>query len=424
MSVNPATALVVETVPLSAEPELLDLLSSSSPLLWWRRNEGMIGIDPLVTLNFSGHNRFAEAATAWKEIVSAAKITDQVNLDGTGLVGFGTFAFRYNSELPSVLIIPRLIIGRRGGTSWLTRVSQATENLAPLGTDEAERVLSDIQKNSAQHGNAPHITLRQGQQDEAGFLSSVTHAVERINAGVVEKVVLSRDLIGEVPSDTDLRIPLRRMAESYPDCWTFSVDGLFGSSPETLISVHGTKLSARVLAGTARRGIDSRTDLDNAAQLASSQKDLDEHGYATRSVVNALTSFTSSLTVSESPFTLKLPNLWHLATDIAGTLSSGSTSLDLVNALHPTAAVAGTPTAAAGDVIDELEPFDRGRYAGPVGWVGADGDGEWAIALRCAQVTENTIRAYAGGGIVSDSIPETEFIETEMKFRPVIDALS
>jgi menaquinone-specific isochorismate synthase len=121
---------------------------------------------------------------------------------------------------------------------------------------------------------------------------------------------------------------------------------------------------------------------------------------------------------------LKLPNLWHLATDIAGTLASGSNSLDLVFALHPTAAVAGTPTVAAVEVIDDLEPFDRGRYAGPVGWIGADGDGEWAIALRCAQLTDSTVTAYAGCGIVSDSVPANELVETEMKFRPIVDALS
>jgi menaquinone-specific isochorismate synthase len=142
-----------------------------------------------------------------------------------------------------------------------------------------------------------------------------------------------------------------------------------------------------------------------------------------QSVLDALRPHSPNLATSELPFTLKLPNLWHLATDVAGTLNDGSTSLDLIDALHPTAAVAGAPTADAVDLIDELEPFDRGRYAGPVGWVGADGDGEWAIALRCAQVSPNgNLTAYAGCGIVADSDPDRELAETTMKFRPIVEA--
>ena len=149
----------------------------------------------------------------------------------------------------------------------------------------------------------------------------------------------------------------------------------------------------------------------------------DEHEFAVQSVVASLRPHTSVLTTSEVPFTVKLPNLWHLATDVEGTLSDGSTSLDLIAAMHPTAAVAGTPTADALAIIRELEPFDRGRYAGPVGWVGADGDGEWAIALRCAQVSPTgDVTAYAGCGIVLDSDPDHELAETKMKFRPVVEA--
>src|SRR5690606_13107030 len=122
-----------------------------------------------------------------------------------------------------------------------------------------------------------------------------------------------------------------------------------------------------------------------ATELTTSTKDIDEHGYAVRSVLSALKPFTPAIAASELPFALKLPNLWHLASDIEGTIAAEHTSLDLVAALHPTAAVAGTPRDAALRVISDLEPFDRGRYAGPVGWVGGNGDGEWAIALRGAQ---------------------------------------
>ena len=414
----------MESVSLTASPELFALLRVDSPLLWWRRGDGMVGIGEIETLSFSGKTRIAEAGAAWREISDTAQITDAVNIAGSGLIAFGTFAFRSTSAVPSVLIIPQLVVGHRAGQSWLTRISFADEEVSPLTTQSASELLTELVNSNASLGQAPLVPLSPASLSEEGFTTAVNKAIERIEGGEVEKVVLARELEGTLGTGADLRVAITRLAESYPDCWTFSVDGLFGSSPETLITVHGKKVTARVLAGTAKRGNDSATDLASAAELASSHKDLDEHGFATRSVLNALAPYAQQLTVSESPFTLKLPNVWHLATDIAGTLASGSNSLDLVSALHPTAAVAGTPTAAAVEVIDDLEPFDRGRYAGPVGWIGAEGEGEWAIALRCAQLTDSTITAYAGCGIVSDSVAAQELVETEMKFRPIIDALS
>jgi menaquinone-specific isochorismate synthase len=384
----------------------------------------MVGIGELETLSFSGKSRIADAGAAWREVSAAAQVTDAVSVAGSGLIAFGTFAFRSTSAVPSVLIIPKLVVGHRAGTSWLTRISYADDEVAPLTHASASELLAEYLNSNEKLGSAPLVPLSPASLSEEGFTSAVNKAIERINAGEVEKVVLARELEGTLPTGSDLRVAITRLAESYPDCWTFSVDGLFGSSPETLITVHGKKVTARVLAGTAKRGSDNASDLAQAAELASSNKDLDEHGFATRSVLNALTPYAQQLSVSDAPFTLKLPNVWHLATDIAGTLAQGSNSLDLVSALHPTAAVAGTPTAVAVEVIDDLEPFDRGRYAGPVGWIGADGDGEWAIALRCAQLTGSTVTAYAGCGIVSDSVAAQELSETDMKFRPIIDALS
>jgi menaquinone-specific isochorismate synthase len=182
-------------------------------------------------------------------------------------------------------------------------------------------------------------------------------------------------------------------------------------------------VSARVLAGSRARGADALEDQDAAVALATSTKDQDEHQYALQSLLTSLRPHSRNITTSELPFTLKLPNLWHLASDVEAELTDGSTSLDLIAVLHPTAAVAGTPTTAALALIDELEPFDRGRYAGPVGWVGADGDGEWAVALRCAEVSPTgDITAYAGAGIVAESDAEMELAETRMKFRPIVEA--
>jgi menaquinone-specific isochorismate synthase len=229
--------------------------------------------------------------------------------------------------------------------------------------------------------------------------------------------------VGALPPTADLRRPLRELAAAYPDCWTFAVDGLLGASPETLVQVAGGRVSARVLAGTAGRGVDAATDRAAAAELLASDKNQDEHAFALESVLASLRPHAADLQASERAFPLELPNLWHLASDISGTLGDASSSLDLLDALHPTAAVAGSPTGAALRAIAELEPFDRGRYAGPVGWVGADGEGEWAVALRCAQVSpDGRITAYAGAGIVQGSDPDAELAETGIKFRPILDA--
>jgi menaquinone-specific isochorismate synthase len=267
------------------------------------------------------------------------------------------------------------------------------------------------------------LTMLPGALTREAYKRAVVAATERIRAGELEKVVLARDLRAHLPVESDVRRALVELALGYPDCWTYAVDGMLGSSPETLVRVHGGTLDARVLAGTSARGRDAASDHDSADDLLGSSKDLHEHAVAVRSVVDALAQHTSTLEASRQPFPLKLPNLWHLATDVSGTLSDGSGSLDLVAALHPTAAVAGTPTDVALRVIHELEPFDRERYAGPVGWIGANGDGEWAIALRGAQVkASGDITAYAGCGIMGDSVPERELAETSMKFRPITEA--
>ena len=186
-------------------------------------------------------------------------------------------------------------------------------------------------------------------------------------------------------------------------------------------------MTSRVLAGTIRRTGDDERDLALAATLARSSKDLEEHEYAVRSVADSLAPHCTSMNVPESPFVLHLPNVMHLATDVAGVAAGSATSLDLAAALHPSAAVGGTPASEAKALIAEIEGMDRGRYAGPVGWMDADGDGEWGIALRAGAVDPadpRTVRLFAGCGIVADSDPASELAEAQAKFVPVRDALT
>jgi menaquinone-specific isochorismate synthase len=240
--------------------------------------------------------------------------------------------------------------------------------------------------------------------------------------------VLARDLVATAGGEIDVRWPLRRLAESYPMCWTFHVDGLFGATPEMLVRRERGLVTSRVLAGTIRRTGDDARDLALAATLARSSKDLEEHEYAVRSVADALAPHCSSMNVPEAPFVLHLPNVMHLATDVAGVIHDAAdpagTSLDLAEALHPSAAVGGTPTDVATALIGEIEGMERGRYAGPVGWMDATGDGEWGLALRSAELDGSTVRLFAGCGIVADSDPAAELAEAQAKFVPVRDSLS
>ncbi|NRD25254.1 chorismate-binding protein [Frigoribacterium sp. VKM Ac-2836] len=402
-----APSLAVRTTRIDHVSPLLDVVDRARPLVFVRGGAGMAGVGEALRLEFSGPDRMTEAADVWRAVAAAASVHDEVGVPGTGLIAFGSFAFDDESDEKSVLIVPSIVIGRRDGVAWITRVDGAE---LPAGKPV---------------GASVRLSLVDGALGADGYAQAVAGAVQAIEDGRVSKVVLARDLVGRLPAEADLRLVAATLLTAYPDCYAFAVDGLIGASPETLVKSERGEVSARVLAGSAARGVDATTDEQAALALATSPKDLDEHAFALRSLLLSLGPHARDVVTGEQPFTLRLPNLWHLASDVRGRLTDGSSSLDLIASLHPTAAVAGTPTQEALSLIRELEPFDRGRYAGPVGWVGADGDGEWAIALRCAQVDrDGSVRAFAGAGVVAESVPEREVAETAMKFRPVVDAFS
>lgn len=415
----PTPRLRVVTREIDPLEDVLSYTSPSHPTYWNRRGDVMAAYGEAAAFVTTGDPAEAGVAQWWRAVAADAEIDDPVGLPGTGLIAFGSFAFDPQSSARSILSVPWLVVARRGGRSWVTRITH-------VGDDR-----SDARPQRTEYGPHWSATLGPGALDPSGYQDAVRGGLAAIASGEVSKVVLARDLAGSLPAGSDLRRLARALATGYPDCWTFAVDGLIGASPETLVTVSGGTVTARVLAGTTPRGADADADTAASLALATSAKDQDEHLYAVQSVLAALRPHTSALAASEQPFLLKLPNVFHLATDVEGDLVGGASALDLVAALHPTAAVAGTPTDAALAVIRRLEPFDRGRYAGPVGWVGANGDGEWAIALRCAQFDlDDTsgdgipLRAHAGAGIVAGSDPEAEMLETRVKFRPIVDALA
>jgi menaquinone-specific isochorismate synthase len=417
-SATPAPAagpLVVRTVDLDLDVAtgLLALLPTDRPVTWLRRGEGLVGWGLAAEIRTSGPARFADASTWWSETTARAVVRDEVDEPGSGLVCFGTFAFA-DEPGDSVLSVPEVVVGRRGSRAWLTTVTRGSleqHGTVTLADPPAEPLA---------------VSFADGALDGERWMSVVADAVARINAGELEKVVLARDLVATADGPVDVRWALARLARDYPMCWTFHVDGLFGATPELLVRRERGLVTSRVLAGTIRRTGDDERDLALAATLARSSKDLEEHEYAVRSVADALDPHCSSMNVPEAPFVLHLPNVMHLATDVAGVVHDAETvsSLQLAEALHPSAAVGGTPTPAATRLIHELEGMERGRYAGPVGWMDADGDGEWGIALRSAEIRGSTVRLFAGCGIVADSDPEAELAESQAKFVPVRDALA
>lgn len=393
---------------------LLSLLPDSAPCAWIRQNEGLVAWGEVARFDTDGASRFATAEQWWRRMVTTAVIRDEVRLPGSGPVAFGSFAF---DDLPgsSSLVLPQTIVGYRNGRWWVTTisVSGSLPNVAVLSQDYPSR--------------PGLVTFSDGAHRGTEWTQIVAEAVRRINAGDLEKVVLARDLVADSSEPIDLRWPVQRLAERYPRCWTFAVDGLIGATPELLVRRERGLVTSRVLAGTIRRSGDDTHDLALAASLARSSKDLEEHEYAVRSVADAMEPFCSSINVPDAPFVLHLPNVMHLATDLAGVASDGSSSLRLVDALHPSAAVGGTPTNAAQQLIREIEGLDRARYAGPVGWLDATGDGEWGIALRCAQLdlgTRSRMRLFAGCGIVAGSDPSDELAESIAKLVPMREALS
>ncbi|TDD64200.1 isochorismate synthase [Jiangella aurantiaca] len=409
----PASApMVVRTTEVPDPGPLLELLPEDFPMAWVRQGEGVVGWGQAARFDTIGANRFVAADRWWRRMVGTAVVRDEVRLPGSGPVAFGSFAF---DDVPgsSSLVLPDTVVGHRSGRWWVTTID-VTGNL-PGGA-----ALPDVSR--ARRPAA--VAYADGAHSGTEWEAIVAEAVRRITAGELEKVVLARDLIAESPEPIDLRWPLQRLSDGYPHCWTFSVDGMIGATPELLVRRERGLVTSRVLAGTIRRTGDDEHDLALAASLARSSKDLEEHEYAVRSVADALAPFCSSMNVPESPFVLHLPNVMHLATDLAGVTDSDASSLALAAALHPSAAVGGTPTAVALDVIREIEGLDRARYAGPVGWMDGRGDGEWGIALRSAEVSGSRLRLFAGCGIVAGSDPAAELAESVAKLVPMRDALS
>ncbi len=455
------------TVPLDGKDfpgGLPAFLVRDDVLCWTRREAGLAGFGEIARFTATGPERFLEADIWWRHLVLEAEVTDSVELPGTGPVAFGSFAFSKTSAHESRLIVPEIAVGVRDGQVWLTQLTfddgLLTEDTARAALDRWLRSVAapaavppgstTAAADPAGDGSlgavatkgggavvrplplAAGATLHTGSLSEEAWMAAVEAGVAEIRTGALEKLVLARDVVATIPSGVHAAEVLRELATRYRECWTYGVDGLVGATPEMLIQVEGRTAQARVLAGTLDRRDAHGADglpMDYATRvLAGSEKQRHEHEIAIQSLTTQLAPFSEAMNAHDEPFILELPNVWHLASDVKAELAEIEghvpTCLALINALHPTAAVCGTPTQVAGALIRKLEHLDRGPYAGPVGWLDAAGNGEWGIALRGAVIeSPDTVRLYAGCGIVDGSQPEAELAETWAKFRPMLESL-
>jgi isochorismate synthase len=400
-------ALVARTRRVDQDLDLVSLAGGEGVLLE-RSRAGLAGRGCVVRADVGSVD----------EILAGIEVDDDVQLPGSGPVAFGALPFRRGS---GALVVPEVVWGRsQDGERWVTTITAADA----LPIDPA--TLCSPQP--AEPGRAPgRVTVAPARPAEwwCELVATATKAMREAGPDGLQKVVLARELTVEADQPFDRAAILTRLRAAYPGCFLFHVDGFLGASPELLVGRAGDVVRAQPMAGTAPRGGDPSTDARLGAALLASPTYRHEHQITIDMVYDALLPWCSYLDYEAEPSVVGVANVQHLATMVEGRLSQPAPSvLELVGALHPTPAVSGWPRDLADEWIAEHEGFDRGRYAGAVGWVDQAGNGTWAVSIRCADVDGATARLYAGNGIVADSDPATELAETQAKLQAVLSALT
>ena len=398
---------------------LCDLVGEAGTTAWISgvggEQRGLVGVGEIARENFTGRERFSRAQRWWSDVLQT--VSHEGGHDQS-LTAFMSFSFSPDQS-DSVVVVPETLI-RRVSEGIVITTAQQLVAANPMEFLETIRAHTS----ASQHTS---VQWRDGSHALSTWQARVSDAVGRIESGALDKVVLARSIIGECDAPVNIGWVLHRLNSAYPSCWTFFVDGWLGATPELLVSRTGDIVHSRVLAGTMKRSTDQFLDGDLAAQLRDSAKDLAEHEYAVRSVADVLSAHCTDLAVPAEPSILQLANVQHLATDVQGSLADDVPAVALAGSLHPTAAVCGTPTERAAALITELEAMDRQRYAAPIGWSDANGDGEYGIALRCAHIRDESrtsFELFAGCGIVAGSTPESERVESEAKLQAMRRALT
>ena len=420
-------SLVARTRMLSIDVDLVSLCDDSD-VLFVTDGVGLVGIGCALRLVVPRGDGASTSAVVAQELAAIERL-DDLDLPGTGAVGLGAFPFNVHED--GELIVPRITIGRSvdGGT-WVTTVSSADDEPSEQEIDavlqRATAMGTGFARDAGLHASSSspsHFELHPLRSPEQ-WCAAVTTATQRLAAGEARKVVLARGI--EIVTDRPIRpsAVISQLRRTFPASHLFSIDGFVGATPELLVERSGVVVRAHPMAGTAPRSGDRETDARLAAALLASTNTRDEHRHTIDMVHDTLLPWCSYLDEEADPSIVAVANVQHLSTRLEGQLSEPIASvLDLVGALHPTPAVGGMPRDAALALIDELEDLDRGRYAGPVGWVDAQGNGTWAVGIRSAQINGTRTRVHAGVGVVADSQAEQELAETRAKLQTMLGAI-
>jgi menaquinone-specific isochorismate synthase len=419
---------LVSRTRLLAPGEVEDLLAVLGPdgFAWIRSGAGFVTAGVAARLPVrSGPGRFAEAAGVVAEALQSIRIDGPSPIDETGPCPgpIAVGALPFDDRNPGSLVVPALVVMRRAdGSGWLTTISPAGDpepGYPPPAPGAAANGVNGHQVPAAGAGVA-----RREVPGHAVWTESVRRILAAIDAGEVRKVVLARQLVVEAGGPFDRRVILDRLRRTHPSCFTYAAGNFVGASPELLIRRRGAEVASCPMAGTVRRGDTPEEDEALVAGLRRSVKEAEEHRLLVEAVVSALAPVCTGPPKAGEPDVVRFPTVSHLATRVSGLLREPAPSaLALAGLLHPTPAVGGLPRPGALAAIAALEGFERGLYAGPVGWVDANGDGEWAVALRGAQLDGRRARLVAGAGIVAGSDPDAEWAETEAKLRPMLAAV-
>ncbi len=339
-----------------------------------------------------------------------ASIDHDSTVEQAAVLAVGVVPFRPGES--TQLVIPEVCLVKRDGAAWVTAID---------GADVGQALSAPVEPTPS----APRWTIEQTVEIDH-YLAAVATARDAVRRGDLTKAVIARPI--EVTADAPISIHavLRRLKATFSSSYRFSVGGFIGASPELLVEVQGATVRSHPLAGTAPRTGDVDNDARLAAELQASDKNQIEHRVVIDDVHDRLLPFVSYLDEEPEPSIVTVANVQHLGTRLEGMLSQPAPSVvDLVQVLCPTPALGGHPRNAAIDLIERVEGFERGRYGGAVGWVDAHGNGTWAVAIRCAEFTDDrrSARLVAGGGIVADSEPLAELAETQAKFQAMLSAI-
>jgi menaquinone-specific isochorismate synthase len=416
-AVDRARRLVARTTPLPERLSAVDLMAvggTTSSVLWQRDGFGLAGRGQALRIPLGRGLGSTGAPERALEILAAIKVEDDLGVTGSGPLALGALPF--DRRRPARLTVPSVILGADDtGRRWLTTI-------APIG--EAPSVHPGVVARLPRIEPPDQFSLV-SVRSHADWCAEVARAVDAIRHGHFDKVVLAREVLVEANRPFVAADVLRRLRSLYPSCMVFAVEGFVGASPELLVARLGRQVTSHPLAGTVARSGELDADNRLVAAMLASDKERHEHRLVVDAVAAALGPVCSRLEVPDVPSIVPLRNVSHLGTLLRGELGGRepASALELVARLHPTPAVAGTPTAEAVAYLQQVEGFDRGTYAGAVGWMDAAGDGEWAVGIRSAQLTGNQARLVAGVGVVADSDPLSELAETQLKLQALLAAV-